>query len=412
MTFPTFLTTHGQNIVTSDGKPVILKGVNLGGWLMMEGYILHSPNLAEQIFKKNFASALGKRTLKDFEKDFRGHFIQESDFKKIAGFGFNCIRLPFNGRLIEQLPYQYDADGIKYLDQAVAWAKKYKIWLILDLHAARGAQNHDWHSDSLGKALLWEKKEFRARTFKLWEFLADRYKEEPTIAGYDLLNEPVLDDTQLLNAFYKELIQAIRRVDRRHILFVEGNRWAQDIECLDNFSDDNLAFSVHTYVPLEFTFNFIPHLHYPLKTKTNSWGKKDLRKLLSGYSALAQKKQRPVLVGEFGVNDREGLYGEDQWVKDIVSCFKEFGFHWTYWTYKAIKNNVFPDGLLSYMENPPWVNRAGPAMGWDTYSALWPEKRRDIVESWKTENFAENSSILKVLKHAANQNHQFPKSSS
>ena len=112
-----------------------------------------------------------------------------------------------------------------------------------------------------------------------------------------------------------------------------------------------------------------------------------MRKFLSGYAALARKKQRPIFVGEFGVNDREGLYGEDQWVKDIVSCFKEFGFHWTYWTYKAIKNNVFPDGIFSYMENPPWVNRAGVRMGWDTYSDLWIHRREEIVESWKTENF-------------------------
>ena len=123
-----------------------------------------------------------------------------------------------------------------------------------------------------------------------------------------------------------------------------------------------------------------------------------MRKFLSGYAALARKKQRPIFVGEFGVNDREGLYGEDQWVKDMVSCFKEFDFHWTYWTYKAIKNNVFPDGIFSYMENPPWVNRAGPRMGWDTYSDLWTHRRKEIVESWKTENFSENSPVLNALK--------------
>ncbi len=392
-----FLRTHGQRIVNDHGQPIILKGVNLGGWLMMEGYILHSPNLAEQIFKKNFVTALGKKALEDFEKDFRDHFIQESDIKKIAGWGFNCIRLPFNCRIIESLPDKYDGDGLEYLDQVMAWAKKYKVWLILDLHAAWGAQNNDWHSDSLGQALLWQKKEFRKRTFRLWEFLADRYKEETAVAGYDLLNEAVLEDTKLLNVFYKELIKTIRGVDRNHMLFVEGNRWAQDLACLEDFSDDNLVLSVHAYQPLEFTFNLIPHLHYPLKTKTANWEKKDLRQSLSGYAAIAKERQRPIYVGEFGVNDREGLYGEDRWVKDMVSCFQEFGFHWTYWTYKAIKNNVFPDGIFSYLENPPWVNRAGPGMGWDMYSALWPQKRKEIVESWKTKNFSENSSILKTL---------------
>ena len=221
--------------------------------------------------------------------------------------------------------------------------------------------------------------------------MAQRYKDKTTIAGYDLLNEAVLEDTKLLNAFYKQLIKTIRRVDQNHILFVEGNRWAQDLECLEDFSDDNLAFSVHAYLPLEFTFNFVAHLQYPRETK------EILRKLSSGYAAFAQKKQRPVYVGEFGVNARQGLYGEDQWVKDILGCFQEFGFHWTYWTYKAVKNSVFPDGIFSYLENPPWVNRAGPRLGWDTYASLWPQRRKEMIESWKTEKFSLNTTILSAL---------------
>ncbi len=387
-----FLKTKGFSIVDGQGRPVVLRGVNLGGWLMMEGYIMHASNVAEQVFKKKFARVLGTEVLTSFERDFRDHFIRENDIKTIADFGFNCVRVPFNGRAIEKRPYQYDGEGLKYLDNVVRFAEKYKVWLILDLHAACGAQNHDWHSDSLGRTLLWQKKELRERTFKLWEFLADRYKDKPALAGYDLLNEAVLEDAKLLNAFYKQLIKTIRGVDQNHILFVEGNRWAQDLGCLEDFCDDHLVLSIHVYQPLEFTFNFIPHLQYPRETK------KDLHKLLSGYAALAQRRQRPIYVGEFGVNAREGLYGEDFWVKDAVNCFQEFGFSWTYWTYKAVKNSVFPDGIFSYTQNPPWVNRGGPSLGWDTYSSLWPQHRKEMIESWRTENFSLNTAILDALR--------------
>lgn len=389
-----FLKTQGHLIIDAHGRPVVLRGVNLGGWLMMEGYILHALNIAEQVFKKNFTRTLGKDALTSFERDFRNHFIQENDIKMIAGFGFNCIRVPFNSRAIEKRPYQYDGEGLKYLDNVIRWTEKYKVWLILDLHAACGAQNHDWHSDSLGPALLWQKKELRERTFKLWEFLVNRYKDKTAVAGYDLLNEAVLEDTKLLNTFYKQLIKTIRSADRNHILFVEGNRWAQDLECLEDFSDGNLAFSVHVYQPLEFTFNFIPHSQYLFETK------KSLQKLLSGYAATARRKQRPIYVGEFGVNARQGHDGEDVWVKDTLSCFQEFGFHWTYWTYKAVKNSVFPDGIFSYLENPPWVNRGGPRLGWDTYSSLWPEHREQMIESWRTENFSLNTAILDALRRS------------
>ena len=79
-------------------------------------------------------------------------------------------------------------------------------------------------------------------------------------------------------------------------------------------------------------------------------------------------------------------------------CFKEFGFHWTYWTYKAVKSGIFPDGLFSFIKNPPWVNRAGPLTGWDTYHLHWPQLKKDIVRSWRTDQFKINAPILKVLR--------------
>jgi aryl-phospho-beta-D-glucosidase BglC (GH1 family) len=195
-----FLQTQKTHIIKGS-KAITLKGVNLGGWLMMEGYILSSPNYPEHQFKNKFKKALGHQTLKEFEKSFRNCFIQESDFEKIKQMGFNCIRLPFNYRLVEKSAGKYDLEGVKILDQAVSWAKKYQIYAILDLHAAQGSQNHDWHSDSAGQAELWTNTRNQKRTLDLWEFLADRYKNEENIAGYDLLNEPVVNDARNLNEF-------------------------------------------------------------------------------------------------------------------------------------------------------------------------------------------------------------------
>ncbi|MBF0523028.1 MAG: glycoside hydrolase family 5 protein [Candidatus Omnitrophica bacterium] len=390
-----YLKTKGISIVDGD-KPVMLRGVNLGGWLMMEGYILLAPNRAEHLFKNHFKKALGIKALKDFEHKFRTNFVTEEDFKQIKAMGFNCIRLPFNARLVEKGAYQYDAEGLKILDEAVSWAKKYSIYLVLDLHAAPGCQNHDWHSDSAGKADLWTKKAFQRRTLALWEFLADRYKNEPMIAGYDLMNESVLDDVGLLNRFYHQLIKAIRAVDKNHIIFVEGNKWATNIECLEDFKDDNLALSIHSYEPLSFTFNFVPHLRYPGASNYEL-----IRQHVSQYEKISRQRQLPILVGEFGVNYREGLFGEDVWLEDNLKFFQEFGFHWTYWTYKAVKGSIFPDGVFSYYENPLWVNRMGPLSGWETYPTYWKEQKEDMVESWRTKNFKENTAVAQILKNYA-----------
>ena len=385
-----FLRVKNTSILDPHGKPLMLRGTNFGGWLMMEGYFMHAPNTAEQTMKKEFVKALGQKVLDELEQSFRDNFIVEEDMKQLAKWGFNSVRVPFNYRLIK--------DGhIHYLDNVIKWANKYKVYVILDLHAAYGSQNHDWHSDSLGKAELWTKKSYRHQTYALWEQVADRYKNEFYVAGYDLLNEAVLDDQKLLNEFYRETIKAIRRVDRQHILFIEGNRWSQVIDQLDEFSDDNWVYSIHFYEPLEFTFNFVPHLMYPLRSKQGVWDKNTMRRRLENYDKFSKQRQRPIHVGEFGVHFRDGFYHEHNYVKDVVACFKDFGFHWNYWTYKAVKHYMFPDGIFSYYPNDAWVHRPGPVSGWNRWHQLWPKHKKAMIASWRTKAFSLNQPIIKAL---------------
>ncbi|MDP8264055.1 MAG: glycoside hydrolase family 5 protein [Candidatus Aceula lacicola] len=392
-----FLRTCKTKVLDSDSKPIILKGVNLGGWLMMEGYILHAPNEGVQKFKKNFAKRLNLKSLEAFEKEFTKIFIQEKDIKNIVQLGFNCIRLPFHYRLIETKPYQYSKKGLQCIDQIIAWAKKYHIYVILDLHAAPGCQNHDWHSDSLGKAELWNNKSFQDRTCALWKLLAKRYADNPMVAGYDILNEAVIQSSKKLNSFYKKVIVSIRSVDKNHILFVEGNLWATDIACLDNFKDDNLVLSVHFYHPIDFVFNFTPKLSLPLKTM---WNKTMLKNIVEQYAQFAKKRGCPIFVGEFGVNYRYNQYGEVDWLEYVLGLFKKHQFHWTYWTYKAIKNAHFPDGMFSYHPNNSWIHREGPKTGWETYSDLWEKAKKEIIQSWDTKHFDPNTKVVEVLKDA------------
>ncbi|MCX5679499.1 MAG: hypothetical protein NTZ95_02340 [Candidatus Omnitrophica bacterium] len=106
----------------------------------------------------------------------------------------------------------------------------------------------------------------------------------------------------------------------------------------------------------------------------------------------------PIYVGEFGVNWRDGHYGELQWVKDMLYIFTKNNLHWTYWTYKTVANSVFPDGVYRYIKNPLWVNRKGPVSGWEAYVQLWKSDRKHIIESWKTENFVCNKNLCSTLK--------------
>jgi hypothetical protein len=382
-----------------------LKGLNIGGWLLMEGYILHGRNIAESTFKKAFLRVNGADALRSFEQSYRSAFISEDDFKRIAELKANVVRLPFNCRLIEDSPYCYSQTAFTYLDKALEWGKKYGLKIILDLHAAPGAQNHDWHGDSTdGKARFWDKVEYRERAVSLWEAIAERYREHPALAGYDAVNEPVLSQEQLplLKSFYRSAIQRIKAIDPHHTIFIEGNNWAQQIDFLQDILEDNVSVSIHTYMPLSYTFNFRPFYTFPGKIDGELWSNNRIRKYLAPYRRFSERTGARIFVGEFGIKWRGGFYGEREWLDGILSIFDEYDFDYTYWTYKAVANGVFPDGVYQYVPDTRFVRREGPVYGWENYTPYWKTDQKEIIDSWKTDGYTANKGIIEILrKHFA-----------
>lgn len=386
-----FLSIRDGTIINTAGIEVILRGVNLGGWLMMEGYLLGGRNIAEHIFKKDIAKTCGKAGLRGFEDSFRRNFITAGDFANIKKMGANCIRLPFHYKIVTE-------KQVDYLDQAIDWAKEHNLYVILDLHAARGAQNADWHSDSTGRALLWENKKNQQTVYNIWRYLADRYKHESAIAGFDILNESVGQNTETIREVYINITKAIRGTGDQHIIFVEGNTWAQEFDFLGEPWDPNLTFSFHHYLPLEYTFNFVRQLRYPGEINGQHWNKKKIEQVLLRYKKLQERWRVPIYCGEFGINLRcSHCTGELSWVEDVMTIFTKWKVHYTYWTYKAVAGGIMPDGIYQYLANPDWVNRGANISGVETFSHLWPDKKEEIIASWQTKNFVENKFLSRVL---------------
>ena len=366
----------------------------------MEGYILGGKNIPESEFKREFRQHYGSKELKNFEALFHDSFITESDFKKITRLGANVLRVPFHYKIIERAPFRYSKLGFSYLDKIISWAEKYELGVILDLHAAPGAQNADWHADSSGRALLWEIPQLRERTYQLWEAIAARYKNRRGLVGYDLVNEPVVNNTKkkVVHSFYKALIKRIRKIDTRHIIFLEGNLWATQIDFLKDLIESGVHISIHFYQPLDYVFHFLPSTRYPGRIAKYNWRKDALRRCLERYYRFSRRNKTNILVGEFGVNWRGGHYGEGRYLNDVLSLFEAFGFHYTFWTYKTIKNYIFPDGLYQYLNNPSWVNREGPLTGWETYWGEWGKNKKSIVSSWDTRNYTLCQGLTGVLR--------------
>lgn len=403
-----FLKTDGMRFVDESGKTVILRGVALGGWLMMEGYILGGRNIPEKIFRSEFEKALGKEAMDEFTRTFRRSFITEYDFELIKESGANCVRIPFNYRLIEfeDRPFSLNEEGLSVLDSAVKWCQKHGLYCILDMHAVHGAQNPDWHSDCVGEPQFFANEAYKERYVRLWRFLASHYKDASNVAGYDIMNEPVIDihKESELKALYDRVTAEIRDEDKRHIIFLEGNVFSQRLDFIGKPADKNTAFSVHAYPITDYVFNIEKDLVYPGKVHGMPWSKKALELMALPYRMLADKVNVPVYVGEFGINWRGGYYGELKWVDDIIDMFESYGMSWTYWTYKSVANSTQPDGIFRYVKSPEWVNHKGPLTGMETYPLAWPKHRHAMASSWKTEHFKRNDQLYALLKKLFDKN--------
>lgn len=383
-----------------ESKGTEIRGVNLGGWLMMEGYILHGRNIAESVYKAEFEKTNGRKALADFEDSFRDNFITEADFRNMALWGMNAARIPFNHKLVETAPNKYNEKGLSYLDKAFSWGKKHGVKIILDLHAAPGAQNCDWHGDCAGRALFWERKRYRDRALTIWEMLSDRYKNEEALLGYDVLNEPVLNglSEKLLYDFYRLAVKAIKAVDNRHTIYLEGSSWAQKIDFLAGLSDDNISISIHYYRPLSYCFNYTPFHSFPGMNENICWDEKTIARSLKPYYSFSKKNKVKIFAGEFGINWRDNEYGELRWLDAVLRTFEDYGFDYTYWTYKAVANSHFPDGLYQSIPNSDFIRREGPLYGWENYIGMWKDRKSEIIRSWRTANYTPNKKILCKLK--------------
>ncbi|MBD3271177.1 MAG: cellulase family glycosylhydrolase [Elusimicrobia bacterium] len=382
-------------ICDMSGRSVFLRGVNLGGWLMLEGYILGGRNIPEHQFKKTLQARSSRISVQSFYRRFRKSFITGNDFARIKQLGLTCVRIPFHYRLIHDRTHA----GIHLLDTAIAYCNRLGLYVILDMHAAPGSQNADWHSDSSGRAQFWEHAAHRQHAVRLWRFLSRRYRKTPAIAGYDLINEPVTRKTAHINRFYNDTIRMLRQDGDNRLIFLEGNRWAQDIDFIKPWSTDNIVLSIHYYLPLEYTFNLEMGSAYPGVINRQEWNKKRLIKTLAGYVTIQQRLKLPVYVGEFGINTRcYACAHELKILDDMLAVFKHYGWHWTYWTYKTIALGIFPNGILQYLKNPEWVNRQGPECGWETYSRIPQTKQKALFDGFTTRHFVKHAGVARLLR--------------
>jgi endoglucanase len=369
-----FLRAEDRRIVDARGEPVLLRGLGLGGWMLQEGYMLQLGNLGQQhVIRRRIEALIGPERTAEFYAAWLEHHTTKADIDAMAAWGYNSVRLPMHYALftppIDEEPVAgeitWRATGFELTDRLLQWTKANGMWLILDLHAAPGGQGNDLPISDRdpSKPSLWESAANRRKTVALWRKLAERYRDEPGIGAYNLINEPnwgFADSADRngcnetgnapLWSLTQQIVRAIREVDTRHMIIIEGNCWGNNYAGLPPLWDDNLVLSFHKY----WNYNTPDSIATPLE--------------------LRQERNVPIWLGESGENS-------NAWFADAIRLAETHDIGWAFWPLKKLGFNnpleVKPNAdYLTLVEY--WNDRAPRPSAEFAYSALMRLAREDL----------------------------------
>ncbi|GGK99935.1 glycoside hydrolase family 5 protein [Mangrovihabitans endophyticus] len=328
--------TQGTAFVDGDGRPLRLRGPGIGGWMNMENFITgYSGN--EALMRAGVRAVLGTDRSELFFDRLLTSFFGDADAALLARRGLNCVRVPINYRHFEDddRPFTIKQEGFRHLDRAVRACGRHGIYTVIDLHALPGAQNHHWHSDNPTHLPgFWTHRHFQDRAVHLWEVLADRYKDEPWVAGYNPVNEPADESRAVLGPFYQRIVAAIRAVDPHTTLFLDGNTYSTEFDVFDE-PWDNTVYVCHDYA----LAGLARTGDYPGRTGGAYSDKSTVEKKFLDRTAYSRRTGTPIWVGEFGP-----IYTGDERIDaqrralldDQLDIYRQHGASWSIWTYKDL----------------------------------------------------------------------------
>lgn len=337
-----FLKVKGQDIVTPNGESFLIQGINLGNWLNPEGYMFLFKDVSSyRLIDQAFREMVGPDFTDQFWKTFKDNYITREDIAYIKQTGINSIRLPFHYKLFTDEDYmglKSNQDGFARVDSVIKWCKAEGLYVILDMHDAPGGQTGDNIDDSYGYPWLFESETSKQLFSEIWKKIADRYKNEPTVLGYDLLNEPIAtyftnkeEINKLLVPVYKRGIEAIRSVDPNHIILLGGAQWNSNFSMFDEKAiDSNMLYTCHRY-----------------------WCD-TLQSNLQDFIDFRNKVNLPLYMGETGENT-------DEWVGGFRRLMERNNMGWHFWPYKKmektscmvhIKKPANWDLIVEYTQKP------------------------------------------------------------
>ena len=367
------LTAKGRKIVDENGEQVILRGINVGGWLIMEEwmspYTVTGGNAeAFRILEERF----GREDTYALFDSYYDHFLTARDIEMIAELGYNCVRVPFwyrNFMYDDQGTWILDENGnrdLSRLEWIVAECEKNGLYVILDLHGAPGAQGDNEHCGELENCRLFEDSEqgeqWRALTAEIWKTVAERFVGNNTVCMYDILNEPLCDvstsneDFQMLWEVYDQCYDAIRAVDEDTMITMEGTWRYNRLPRPGKYNWKNVVYQIHLY------------------DKTNETYAAAVLESLYNYYKV------PLFIGEFHPK-------KDATWDYIFALFNTYDVSWCAWSYKGVNEWMFDSNWFVYSDKPAYAKADVENDSYETLLEKWGENLQTDSEYFQRTPF-------------------------
>lgn len=317
-----FLKTDGKVLKNNSGAGdiVTLHGTNIGGWQVMEQWMCPTNAGDQKTALETLTQRFGKEKAEELIQTYEHSWIQEQDLDNIKALNFNAVRLPISCYNLLDENGKLRADTLEMLDWFVKGCEERDIYIILDLHAAPGSQNGRDHSGDKSGSRLFKDENYQDLTVSLWEQLAEHYKGNAAIAGYDLLNEAEGDEQErwpwgkVQLPFFDRLYKAIRAVDPDHIIIMNAVWEPTNIPDPSEYGWENVMYEYHYYC-WDGTDSIF--------TQNNFTDSKVRNDKQAGHEV-------PVLIGEFTLFEQLGSW------EHALQVYEDNGWSWTTWTYKTV----------------------------------------------------------------------------
>ncbi|MFW5703957.1 MAG: cellulose binding domain-containing protein [Patescibacteria group bacterium] len=325
-----YWSTQGNQIIDENGAPVRIAGVN---WFGLETETFAPHGLWG-----------GGRNYKDM-------------LDQIKDLGYNTIRLPYSNQALDpgsqpngiDLATNSELAGlspIQIMDKIVEYSGEIGLRIILDRHRpSASGQSQLWYTDQYSEE----------RWINDWKMLAERYKDNPTVVGADLHNEPhgpacwgCGDTSRDWRLAAERAGNSIHAVNPDWLIFVEGVEsyegnnywWGGNLMGVRDYpvrlnKTDKLVYSTHDYPESVYGQNWFYASDYP-NNLTALWDKH--------WGFIHKEEIAPIFIGEFGT--KLETEKDRQWLNEIVAYMGEGadGMNWTFWSWNP--NSRDTGGLL------------------------------------------------------------------